>query len=283
MQKYPIFVPFGKMNLAFIITSGGGSGTIGLIIKGYYATFAELRSAVLHPQVGDTYGVGESEPYDIYVWDSVNSEWVNNGKLKGEQGETGATGNGIASIELVSGTHEAGTFDTYQITFTNGNTTSFQVYNGQNGTTGNGISSIELISGTHASGTFDTYQIRFTDGDTTNFQVYNGAVGQTGNGISSIELISGTHAAGTFDTYQISFTDGNSYDFMVYNGADGLGAGDMLKSIYDKKSLSVDVYGYADGMLGKTTTFNSDGSITETTPLWEKVTTFNSDGSITEK
>ena len=46
----------------------------------------------------------------------------------------GAAGNGIASIALKSGTHAAGTTDTYEITFTDGTTFDFLVYNGANGT-----------------------------------------------------------------------------------------------------------------------------------------------------
>ena len=53
---------------------------------------------------------------------------------QGIQGKTGATGNGIASIVLKSGTHAAGTTDTYEITFTDGTTFDFFVYNGANGT-----------------------------------------------------------------------------------------------------------------------------------------------------
>ena len=52
----------------------------------------------------------------------------------GNRGATGATGNGITSIVRTSGTGAAGTTDTYTITFTNGTTTTFQVYNGANGT-----------------------------------------------------------------------------------------------------------------------------------------------------
>lgn len=75
----------------------GEPGT-GLVIKGYYESYAALIAAVPSPVEGDVYGVGTSEPYDIYVWDNVNSVWVNNGPLQGPagpqgpQGETGATG-----------------------------------------------------------------------------------------------------------------------------------------------------------------------------------------------
>lgn len=50
--------------------------------------------------------------------------------LKGSQGDTGPTGNGIASITK---TGTSGLVDTYTITFTNGNTTTFTVTNGQDG------------------------------------------------------------------------------------------------------------------------------------------------------
>ena len=53
---------------------------------------------------------------------------------KGATGATGETGNGIASIALKSGTHAPGTTDTYEITFTDGTTFDFFVYNGANGT-----------------------------------------------------------------------------------------------------------------------------------------------------
>lgn len=64
-------------------------------ILGYYSTASELRSAVKSPKPGDAYGVGTAAPYNIYVWDGVNSVWVNNGAIqgaKGDKGDTGATG-----------------------------------------------------------------------------------------------------------------------------------------------------------------------------------------------
>lgn len=50
--------------------------------------------------------------------------------LKGGKGDTGDTGNGIASITK---TGTSGLVDTYTITFTNGTTTTFTVTNGQDG------------------------------------------------------------------------------------------------------------------------------------------------------
>ena len=51
----------------------------------------------------------------------------------GPAGPTGENGNGIASISLKSGNHAPGTTDTYEITFTDGTTFDFLVYNGADG------------------------------------------------------------------------------------------------------------------------------------------------------
>ena len=52
----------------------------------------------------------------------------------GPQGERGETGNGIASIQRTAGSGAPGTRDTYTITYTDGRTDTFQVYNGADGT-----------------------------------------------------------------------------------------------------------------------------------------------------
>ena len=49
------------------------------------------------------------------------------------RGEKGETGNGIASILWIGGTHKPGEFDTYRITYTDGTLFDFQIYNGQDG------------------------------------------------------------------------------------------------------------------------------------------------------
>lgn len=53
---------------------------------------------------------------------------------QGPQGEQGETGNGIASINRTSGDGAPGTKDTYTISYTDGSTFTFEVYNGANGT-----------------------------------------------------------------------------------------------------------------------------------------------------
>ncbi|MFR5781408.1 MAG: hypothetical protein ACLUEK_06015 [Oscillospiraceae bacterium] len=62
----------------------------GFKIMGYYASLSELQGAVPAPALGDAYGVGASEPYDIYIWGG--SSWVDNGPIQGPAGEKGDTG-----------------------------------------------------------------------------------------------------------------------------------------------------------------------------------------------
>ena len=69
----------------------GDTGS-GFRVLGYYPTESALSAAVVNPAAGDAYGVGTAAPYNIYIWDSVNSKWVNNGALQGVQGEQGIQG-----------------------------------------------------------------------------------------------------------------------------------------------------------------------------------------------
>ncbi len=57
---------------------GAGTENRNFVINGYYETMAELPE---FPSVGEAYGVGYEEPYDIFVWDSVHNQWVNIGPI----------------------------------------------------------------------------------------------------------------------------------------------------------------------------------------------------------
>ena len=61
-------------------------------IKGYYASVTALETGVPEPAPGDAYCVGSAVPYDVYIYDGVNGEWVNNGTIQGAKGEDGAPG-----------------------------------------------------------------------------------------------------------------------------------------------------------------------------------------------
>lgn len=69
----------------------GQDGT-SFVIKGFFDTYAEMTAAITSPVVGEAYGVGTVAPYDIYIWDEINSAWKNNGPIQGAQGPAGDPG-----------------------------------------------------------------------------------------------------------------------------------------------------------------------------------------------
>lgn len=145
--------------------------------------------------VGIYSGTASSAPthYTDYIWYG----W------KGIQGNTGTSITGVAK------TSTSGLVDTYTVSFSNGNTSTFTVTNGSN---------ISTIAKTSTSGLIDNYTVTLTNGNTTQFSVTNA------KSIVSVTMTGGTHAAGTTDTYTILFNDGDSATFQVYNGANGAGA-----------------------------------------------------------
>ena len=98
-----------------------------------------------------------------YVWNNSEGIYVDTQVVA--EGEDGV---GISSIAK---TGTSGLVDTYTITFTNGQTTTFTVTNGEDGTDGVGISAITKTS---TSGNVDTYTISYTDGSSGVFTVTNG-------------------------------------------------------------------------------------------------------------
>lgn len=69
----------------------GDTGS-GFKVLGYFSTQEELESGIVSPQAGDAYGVGKGAPYDIYIYDAINSVWKNNGPLQGARGPKGDKG-----------------------------------------------------------------------------------------------------------------------------------------------------------------------------------------------
>jgi hypothetical protein len=134
-----------------------GADGRGFRVLGYYNTFSDLEASVDYPNGGDAYGVGESAPYTIYIFDEINGVWVDNGVLSGVPGKSvemrvsggyiqwrqegelwqelipveSLHGRGILRIDRTDGDGSAGTVDTYTITFTDGSTTSYTVTNGE--------------------------------------------------------------------------------------------------------------------------------------------------------
>jgi hypothetical protein len=97
-------------------------------VLGIYDTIEALEEDVTEPEPGDSYFVGEEQPYDVYTW--TGEEWLNLGPLQGPEGR------GILKIERTSGTGAPGTTDIYTITLTDETTYTFQVYNGKDGEDG---------------------------------------------------------------------------------------------------------------------------------------------------
>ena len=148
-----------------------------------YPTQDSDMSNSVNAYIGIYAGTSSTAPthYTDYVWY----------QYKGEKGDTGSN---IQSIEKTS---TVGLVDTYTVTLTDGNTTTFTVTNAKS------IVSITMISGSHAAGTTDTYEILMNDGDTAQFTVYNGA-----NGLGSVSTVSGIQADGTGDVPQVKSGNG---------------------------------------------------------------------------
>ena len=108
---------------------------------------------------------------------------------------------------------------------------------------------------------------------TFTFTGLKGETGQTGNtgpkgdpgtSVARIERTSGTGAAGTTDTYTMYDSDDEAIGtFTVYNGADGLGSGDMLKSVYDPQGKNTDIFAYVDDAIDAIPTPDVSGQIQE--------------------
>lgn len=87
------------------------------------------------PGTLDTYQIlytdGSTATYQVYNGDSGPT-----GAQSTVPGPSGPTGVSIESVELISGDHSPGTLDTYQINFSNGATSTYEVYNGDTGPRG---------------------------------------------------------------------------------------------------------------------------------------------------
>ena len=92
----------------------------------------------------------------------------------------------------------------------------------------------------------------------------DGADGADGVSVIGFELVNGNHAAGTLDTYYCKLSNGTNIPVYVYNGADGLGSGDMRKSIYDPQNLNKDVFAaIAEAVAASVTSVNGEtGDVT---------------------
>lgn len=101
----------------------------GFRVLGYYPTESALSAAVTNPEAGDAYGVGTAHPYDIYIWDSVNSKWINNGVLQGVQGEQGIQGPAgktpVAGVDYFTEADKTAMVNSVYALIINGDTASY--------------------------------------------------------------------------------------------------------------------------------------------------------------
>lgn len=77
-----------------------GDTGAGFKVLGYYGSLSALEAAVTDPEVGDAYGVGAAQPYDIYIRDGTTGAWVNNGPLQGAKGDKGDKGDAFTYADF---------------------------------------------------------------------------------------------------------------------------------------------------------------------------------------
>lgn len=177
---------------------------------------------------------------------------------KGDQGEKGANG---VSVESIEKTGTQGTVDTYTITFSDGNKTTFTVTNGKDGKDIT-ISSVEK---TGTTGKVDSYRIVFSDQTVFDFTVTNGNDGES----VTISSIVKTGSIDLIDTYEIRLSDGSKKYFTVTNGRNGetpfIGEnGNWWIGTEDTGVLadpSADERRFSDGLYFRTTTVNGKAGL----------------------
>lgn len=125
----------------------------------------------------------------------------------------------------------------------------FTIPKGDKGDTGDaaGFATPTAIANTLTPGSDATVSIEASGADTSKlfaftFGIPQGLQGVQGYYINDVQKTSGSGAAGTIDTYTMYMNDTNHTPvgtFSVYNGMDGIGAGDMLKAVYDTNNNNI--------------------------------------------
>lgn len=190
-----------------------------------YADSAQESAELAESYTGHPAYIGANNNW--YVYDTITEQYVDSG--------VSALGEGIASITKIDST---GLIDTYKITYTSGEYTTFQITNGSAPSItmtaeADNLSSDNPTVNVNQGGTLTnpTFEFSFSGlKGAPGAQGVPGQPGPAGNGIASVSKI-GTQ--GLVDTYRIVFTDQTYYDFTVTNGQNGTGAGDMIQSDYD--------------------------------------------------
>jgi len=77
-------------------------------VLGHYDTLSALQTAHSTGNAGDAYFVGTSTPYNVYLWDTVSSAWINVGEIAGPIGPAGADGADGTAATIAVGTVTTG-------------------------------------------------------------------------------------------------------------------------------------------------------------------------------
>lgn len=185
-------------------------------------------------------GIDGKSAYDVAVvngFAGTEADW-----LLSLVGPTGATGNGIDSVAK---TDTVGLVDTYTVTMTSGDTTTFTVTNGVDGL---GVDHIAKTSGTGAAGTVDVYTVWGDVAETINlgtFTVYNGY-----DGIAS--------TVGSLVDVDLTTTPVEDGQTIVWNEAEGKwlpgNAGTGTGAVINTPSITSPINGATDTEVGLTIT-----------------------------
>ena len=225
----------------------------GFKILGYYSTVSALTSSVTSPSAGDAYGVGTSEPYDIYIFDGVTGKWINNGHLQGTQGDTGTTFTPHLSADgVLSWTNDGGKENPESVNIKGqagrDGTDGTNGAPGQAGTTFTpSVSADGVLSWTNDGGKQNPASVSI-----------KGPAGEAGAGAELFYVGCGIHAE---DTYDQSVTHTKTYDeiFAAYKAGKACYARVKLFGAYNTNLLLLplaevdEAQGYVEFALTKMT------------------------------
>ena len=223
----------------------------GFKILGYYSTVSALTSSVTSPSAGDAYGVGTSEPYDIYIFDGVTGKWINNGHLQGTQGDTGTTFTPHLSADgVLSWTNDGGKENPESVNIKGqagrDGTDGTNGAPGQAGTTFTpSVSADGVLSWTNDGGKQNPASVSI-----------KGPAGEAGAGAELFYVGCGIHAE---DTYDQSVTHTKTYDEIIaaYKAGKACYARVKLFGAYNTNLLLLplaevdEAFGYVDFALTK--------------------------------
>lgn len=218
-----------------------------------YAEDAEQSAATAASYTAHPPYIGAN--YNWYVWDVENELYIDSG--------VEALGQGISSI-VKTGT--AGLVDTYTITYTSGETTTFEVTNGSAPT----ITVTATTDATSSTNPTVTVTKTGTDQAPTYAMAFSGLKGepgptgqpgQTGPQGVGIQSITKTATQGLVDTYTITLTNGATTTFTVTNGQNGTGSGDMLQINYDPTQAVFNAGGIPDYVAAHAAVYTAGANI----------------------